>query len=154
MPPILRQMRDLLQQDSVHHNEVGPHLVKGSYVLGKVCETQQKTSSSPSQTGLDRFLDELKDFGEVEALIEVFRHFHFSIIPAGPVASVFTRNQGNRLFKDWIFKNPLRGGEVEWATLATSGGRLSMRLKNPFPCTSRLAREYPSTWQARFAGEQ
>src|SRR5712692_2757218 len=58
---------------------------------------------------------------------------------------------GNRLFKDWIFRN-LLGGDV-WATLARSGGESSVQSKSPFLSMNRSAREYPSTLQVHCEGE-
>src|SRR5713101_7493734 len=83
LSPFLRQVRNLLEQDPVHHDEVRTHLMKRPNIFRKIRQAKQQACPPLSKTSLDRLLNQLKNLGEIETPVEVFRNLHFSRITFG-----------------------------------------------------------------------
>src|SRR6266581_1248273 len=66
--PVLRQVRNLLQQDPVHHDEVRSHLMKRPNIFRKIRQAKQQACPPPSNTSLDRLLNQLKTSEKLKLL--------------------------------------------------------------------------------------
>ena len=64
---ILCYVRNLVEETSVHHDEIRPHLMESPDVIRKIREAEHQAGPSLSEASLNRFLDQLKDFREIEA---------------------------------------------------------------------------------------
>src|SRR6266702_7325461 len=106
--PVLRQVRNLLQQDPVHHDEVRTHLVKRPNIFWKIRQAKQQACPPLSNTSLDRLLNQLKNLGEIETPVEVFRNLHFSRITFERCSHLLALIS-QRIFKDWISLKPIAG---------------------------------------------
>jgi hypothetical protein len=71
---ILCDVGYLVEEASVHHYEIRAHLVESANVVWKISETKHQTGPSLSETSLHRFLDQLKDFREIEAPVQSLRY--------------------------------------------------------------------------------